>query len=103
MMLTTAKTTTRSILTRRGMSFGGAFRKAPFSAAAAPPDPGKSSQFMIVINNEDYHAETAVLNKMTELSETSNVNMMTVVGGADTSLVSLMHPKVESLTALDMR
>jgi len=73
------------------------------------PETGKTSQFMIVVNNEDYRAETAVLNKMSECSSSPNfysegggLNVMTVIGGADTTLVSLMHPGVGSVTGIDM-
>mmetsp|Transcript_477 Transcript_477/g.1061 ORF Transcript_477/g.1061 Transcript_477/m.1061 type:complete len:441 (+) Transcript_477:92-1414(+) len=82
------------------------------SSAASPPEAGsRTSQFMILINNEDYRAETAVLNKLSESAPSPGgfaqetdpkLNALTVVGGADTSLVTLMHPNVASVTGLDM-
>ena len=87
------------------------FRTAS-SAADSPPESGsRTSQFMIIVNNEDYRAETAVLNKLSESASSPGnyaqvtdpkLNVLTVVGGADTTLVSLMHPNVASVTGLDM-
>ena len=56
---------------------------------------------MIVINNEDFRVETAVLNKMNP-KEPGEVRMLTVAGGGDTTLASLMHQHVGHVTAVDM-
>ena len=81
-------------------------REFSASAADSPPEAGsRTSQFMITVNNEDYRAETAVLNKLSEPSSSTDhpkLKVLTVVGGADTTLVTLMHPNVATVTGLDM-
>jgi len=79
-----------------------ATRFSSSSAPVPPPPEGKSSKFMIVVNNEDFRVETAVLNKLTDNTPPGSLRMMTVVGAGDTTLTSLMHPAVGHVTGLDM-
>ena len=86
-------------------SFGKRFASSVAAEDSPPASETRTSQFMIVVNNEDFRAETAVLNKLSEKAEETDskkLNVLTVVGGADTTLVSLMHPNVGSVTGLDM-
>ena len=99
----------RSYAAATSMKFGNKFGK--FFASTAAASGSRTSQFMIIVNNEDYRAETAVLNKLSESASSPNryaqetdpkLNVLTVVGGADTTLATLLHPNVGSVTGLDM-
>jgi hypothetical protein len=72
-----------------------------FSTPRWKSAPEGKGLFMLATNNEDYRVETAVLNRLGD-AESGSLRMMTIVGGGDTTLVSLMHPSVGQLTALDM-
>lgn len=105
-MLALARTLSRGGLVRRTASLLGKRGRATFSGVATSGDdesssPGKSPNFMIVVNNEDFRVETAALNKMS-VEQPGQVRMLAVVGGGDTTLASLIHQHVGHITAVDM-